>query len=73
MEDEDGWEHLKKHLLARLARAGLAGFHGLRPRDMCERVVDGMYRIWLRERISRLVPRAYEQILGTTDLDVELE
>jgi hypothetical protein len=49
MEDEDGWKHLKKNLLARLARAGLASLHGLGLRDICERVFNGVYRIWLRE------------------------
>ena len=31
MEDENGWKHLEKHLLAHLARAGLIDLHGLGP------------------------------------------
>ena len=47
MEDENGRKYLKKHLLARLARAGLADMHELGLRDSCECVVNGVYRIGL--------------------------
>jgi hypothetical protein len=30
MEDENGWKRLEKHLLVRLARAGISDSHGLR-------------------------------------------
>jgi hypothetical protein len=49
MEDKNGWKRLDLHLLARLARAGLADLRGLRLRDMCECVLNGVYRIGLRE------------------------
>lgn len=49
MEDENGWKRLDLHLLARPARAGLAALHGLELRNVCERVLNGVYRIGLRE------------------------
>jgi hypothetical protein len=49
MEDENGLQRLEKHLLACLARAGLADLHGLGLQDMCECVLNGVYRIRLRE------------------------
>ena len=54
MEDKDGWECLEKHLLARLARAGMADLHGLGPRDECECVLNVAYRIGLREEFKGL-------------------
>jgi hypothetical protein len=50
MEDENVWENLYVHLLARLTRAGLADLHRLGLRDVCERecVLNGAYRIRLR-------------------------
>ena len=65
MEDEDGWQRLEKNLLARLARAGLADLHGLGPRDVCECVLNVVYRIGLREKfqeISRLVNISHQDI-----------
>jgi hypothetical protein len=47
MEDENGWQRLEKHLLARLSRAGLANLHRLGLRDVCEGVLNGVYRIGL--------------------------
>jgi hypothetical protein len=52
MEDKNGWKRLEEHLLARLARAGWADLHGLGPRDACERVLNGVYRIGLSERFG---------------------
>jgi hypothetical protein len=52
MEDENGWQRLEKHLLARLARARLADLHGLGLRDMCECVLNVVYRIGLREEFK---------------------
>jgi hypothetical protein len=52
MEDENGWEHLNEHLLARFARARGANLHGLRLRDMRECVLDGVYGIALCEEIG---------------------
>ena len=52
MEDENRWKPLKEHLLARLARAGLVNFHGLGLRDMCECVLNVVYRIGLREKFK---------------------
>ena len=49
MEDQNGWKRLEKHLLTPLARAGWADLHGLGLRDECECVLDGVYRIGLRE------------------------
>jgi hypothetical protein len=51
MEDENGWKRIEKRLLARLAalaRAGLADLHGMGLRDLCECVLNGVYRIGLR-------------------------
>ena len=49
MKDKNGWKHLEKHLLSlsRLARAKLVGPHWLGVRDVCEGVVDSVYRIRL--------------------------
>jgi hypothetical protein len=70
MDDEDGWKRLEEHLLARLSRAGLADLHGLGLRDVCECVLDGVYRIGLGSA-SRL---GYMCVGGgETDLDVEFE
>jgi hypothetical protein len=52
MEDENGWKRFEEHLLARLARAGLANLHRLGPRDVCKCVLNGVYRIGLRERFG---------------------
>ena len=54
MEDKNGWKRLEKHLLVRLARAGLADldFHGSGLRDVCECVLNGVYRIGLREEFG---------------------
>ncbi len=57
MQDEYGWERLDEYLLARLTRANL---HGLRLRDMCERVLDGVYRFALGEEFWRLVIGIYD-------------
>jgi hypothetical protein len=43
MEDENRRQCLEKHLLARLARARLADLHGLRLRDVCECILNGVY------------------------------
>jgi hypothetical protein len=50
MKDENGWKCLDLYLLVRLARVGLADLHGLR--DVCECVLNGMYRIGLREEFG---------------------
>ena len=47
MEDVNGRKCLEKHLPVRLARAGLVDMHGLGLRDLCEWVVNGVYRIGL--------------------------
>jgi hypothetical protein len=55
MKDENGWQRLEKHLLARVARAGLADLsdlHRLGLRDMCECVLNVVYRIGLREEFK---------------------
>ena len=49
MEDKNGWKRLEKHLLARLARPGLVDPHGPGLRDVYECILNGVYRIWLRE------------------------
>lgn len=43
MEDENGWKRLDLHLFARPARAGLLGLDRLELRDVCERVLNGVY------------------------------
>ena len=47
MENENGWKRLDKHLLARIAKAGWAILHGLRPGEANEGVLNGEYRIRL--------------------------
>ena len=50
MEDENGWKRLDLHLLAHLARAGLAAdLHGPGLRDVCKCILNGVHRIGLRE------------------------
>ena len=49
MEDKNRWKRLEKHLLARLARAGLADLHRLGLREVRECVLNGVYRIGLGE------------------------
>lgn len=49
MKDEYGREGLDEHLLARLVRTRGANLHGLRLRYMCQRILDGVYRIGLYE------------------------
>ena len=54
MENKNGWKRLEKHLLARLARAGLADLdlHGLGLQDVCECVLNVVYRIGLRKEFG---------------------
>jgi hypothetical protein len=52
MQDESRWKLIENHLLARLARDGLAALRGLGLRHVCERVLDGVYRIGLREEVE---------------------
>jgi hypothetical protein len=52
MENENRWKHLEKHLLARLARVGLANLHGLGLREVRECVLNGVYRIGLGEWVE---------------------
>lgn len=49
MKDENGWERLDQHLLARFTRARGSDLHGLRLRDVCECVLDCVYGIALKE------------------------
>ena len=49
MEHENWWKRLQKHLLARLGRAELADLHRLGLRDLCERVLNSVYRLRLGE------------------------
>jgi hypothetical protein len=49
VEDKNGWQRLKKHLLARLARAGVADLHGLSLRDVRQCILNSVYRIRLRK------------------------
>jgi hypothetical protein len=56
MEDQNGWKHLEKHLLAPLARARWAGLHGLGLRDECKCVLDAVYRIGLHEGSEGQLP-----------------
>jgi hypothetical protein len=64
MEDKNGWKRLKKHLLARHARAGLADLRGLGLRDVCKRVLNGVYRIWLCEGFRGLSYNGREETEG---------
>ena len=52
MEDENGWNRLEKHLLARLARAVFADLHGLGPRDVRKCLLNSVYGIGLREEFG---------------------
>ena len=54
MKDKNGRKCLEKHLLARLARAGLADLdlHGLGLQDAHECVLNGVYRIGLHEEFG---------------------
>ena len=52
MKDEYGREGLDEHLLARLIRARGADLHGLRLRYVCERILDAVHRIGLREEFD---------------------
>jgi hypothetical protein len=47
MENENGWKRLNEQLLARIAQAGRAILHGLRPGDAHEGILNGVYRIRL--------------------------
>ena len=47
MENENEWKSLDEHLLARIAQAGWAFLHGLRPEDANEGVLNGEHRIRL--------------------------
>jgi hypothetical protein len=49
MEDENGWKQLNEHLLARITQAGLADLYGVGLRELCKRILNGVYRIGLRE------------------------
>jgi hypothetical protein len=49
MEDKNWWKRLEVYLMARIARAGLADLHRLGLRNICERVLNGVYRIVLSE------------------------
>jgi hypothetical protein len=76
MEGENGWKRLDLHLLARPARAGLADLHGLELRDVCERVLNGVYRIGLREEFrdkSPGHPYGWKGEKGDTDQNAEFE
>ena len=58
MKDENRWKYLDLYLLACLARVGLTGPHKLGSRDECERLLNGVHRIGLREQFGgRLVTR----------------
>ena len=52
MEDENRWKSLDLHLLARLARAGLASLRQPGQREVRECVLDCVYRIGLRESLG---------------------
>jgi hypothetical protein len=52
MKDKHGRKCLDQHLLARFARARRADLHGLRLRDMCECVLNSVYRITLRKEFG---------------------
>ena len=77
MEDQNGWKRLEKHLLAPLARAGWAGLHGLGLRDECKCILDGVYRIGLREGFEDQLPghiHGWERVRGEEIyLNVEFE
>ena len=74
MEDENRWQHLEKHLLAHLTRAGLADLHGLRLREVRKCVLDGVYRIRLQAKDLEVSLQDICMVDGQeTDLDVEFE
>ena len=52
MEHENWWKRFQKHLLARLGRAELADLHRLGLRDLCERVLNSVYRLGLGEGLG---------------------
>jgi hypothetical protein len=52
MEDENGWKRLEKYMLACFVRTGLADLYGLGLRDVCECILNGVYRIGLREGLE---------------------
>ena len=56
MEDENGWKRLEKHLLTRIARAGLVDVDSSGLRDACECVLNCVYRIRLREGFEGYLP-----------------
>ena len=47
VEDENGWKHLNVRLPARLTWDELASAHWLELRDVCECVLNDVYRIGL--------------------------
>ena len=47
MDNENGWESLDKHLLARLARARRTKLDRLQVRDACQCVIYSIHRIVL--------------------------
>ena len=47
MKNEHGWKDLNEHFLARLARAGLVGLHGLGLREVFKCVLNGVHRFGL--------------------------
>ncbi len=75
MKDEHGRKCLDQHLLACFARARRADLHGLRLRDVCERVLNSVYRITLRKEfeVISLYAGLEGSNRGVTDLDVELK
>ena len=74
MEHENRWKHLEEHLLAHLGRVGLADLHELWLRDVCERVLNSMYRLRLDEELGCYSPgHVYGLKGGKADLNVEFE
>lgn len=62
MKDEYGRKGLDEHLLARLVRTRGANLHGLRLRYMCQRILDGVYRIGLYEEYeAQIIKREIRQ------------
>jgi hypothetical protein len=72
VQDEHWRERLDEHLLACFARAGGADLHGLWLRDVCERILDGVYRIALYNG-RLMVNKCVAQRGKKADLDIELE
>jgi hypothetical protein len=52
MKDENGWQRLEKHLLARLAQAGSANLHWVGLRDVCKCGMNSAYWIRLRKEFK---------------------